>query len=173
MRLAIAALVLASAFAAHAQTPPDSPPDSPAAATQAAPAPAETPGTEAAPAAATGEPPARPTPHPPPAARAPAARAAAPPATAAPAAAAPHPASEYDQQLRELRAQVSRLQSALDAERAAALQSAEEQSGAQAPRGAWGWLAVAAVLALSLGFVLGWRVLDRRIRRKYGGLRIY
>jgi hypothetical protein len=31
----------------------------------------------------------------------------------------------------------------------------------------------AALLALVAGFVLGWRVLDRRIRRKYGGLRIY
>ena len=28
-------------------------------------------------------------------------------------------------------------------------------------------------LALIAGFVLGWRMLDRRIRRKYGGLRIY
>ncbi len=68
---------------------------------------------------------------------------------------------------------MSRLQSELDAERAAALAAAEDLSGAQAPRGAWGWLAVAAVLALATGFVLGWRVLDRRIRRKYGGLRIY
>ena len=30
-----------------------------------------------------------------------------------------------------------------------------------------------AVLALGVGFALGWRLLDRRIRAKYGGLRIY
>jgi len=38
-------------------------------------------------------------------------------------------------------------------------------------RAIWPWaLACSALLA---GFVLGWRMLDRRIRRKYGGLRIY
>jgi hypothetical protein len=37
------------------------------------------------------------------------------------------------------------------------------------------WLAAFAValLALAVGFALGWRMLDRRIRAKYGGLRIY
>jgi hypothetical protein len=37
------------------------------------------------------------------------------------------------------------------------------------------WLVATAVSALTLiaGFVLGWRVLDKRIRAKYGGLRIY
>ncbi len=35
--------------------------------------------------------------------------------------------------------------------------------------GPWGSF----VVALGLGFVLGWQMLDRRIRRKYGGLRIY
>jgi hypothetical protein len=37
------------------------------------------------------------------------------------------------------------------------------------------WLASIAVSVLTLiaGFVLGWRVLDKRIRAKYGGLRIY
>jgi hypothetical protein len=35
-------------------------------------------------------------------------------------------------------------------------------------------LLIAAVLAsLAIGFLLGWRTLDRRIRRKYGGLKIY
>jgi hypothetical protein len=29
------------------------------------------------------------------------------------------------------------------------------------------------VVMLIAGFALGWRTLDRRIRRKYGGLRIY
>jgi hypothetical protein len=173
LRLAVAALVLASVLSAHAQTPPDAPSDTPpAAAPQALPAPDQTPAAEVSPDAATQEKVERPTPRPPPAARAPLARSESQPPPAAPAAAA-HPAAEYDRQLRELREQVSRLQSQLDAERAAALQAAAELSGAQAPRGAWGSLAVAAVLALATGFVLGWRVLDRRIRRKYGGLRIY
>jgi hypothetical protein len=37
------------------------------------------------------------------------------------------------------------------------------------------WLTAIAVSVLTLiaGFVLGWRVLDKRIRAKYGGLRIY
>jgi len=169
LRLAVAALVLASVLGAHAQTPPDAPP---ADAPQAVPAPDQAPAAEVSPEAVTQEKIERPTPRPPPAVRAPVAHSEAQPPAAATAAAA-HPAAEYDEQLRELRAQVSRLQSQLDAERAAALQAAEELSGAQAPRGAWGWLAVAAVLALATGFVLGWRVLDRRIRRKYGGLRIY
>lgn len=169
MRLAFAALVLASALIAQAQTPPDAPP---APAEAAAPAPDQTPGSEVPPAAPAQEPPERPAPRPAPAARAPVARPEAQPATQAPTAPA-HAAIDYDQQLRELRAQVSRLQSELDAERAAALAAAEELSTAQPARGAWLWLAVAALLALALGFVLGWRVLDRRIRRKYGGLRIY
>jgi hypothetical protein len=29
------------------------------------------------------------------------------------------------------------------------------------------------LLALALGFALGWRMLDRTIRKKYGGLKIY
>lgn len=37
----------------------------------------------------------------------------------------------------------------------------------------WRWVAGAAVAGLILGFLLGWRTLDRRIRKKYGGLRIY
>lgn len=43
----------------------------------------------------------------------------------------------------------------------------------QVPRFPWQWLLGAFVLALPIGFFAGWRVLDRRIRRKYGGLRIY
>ena len=37
----------------------------------------------------------------------------------------------------------------------------------------WLWVVACSLIALVLGFVAGWRVLDRRIRRKYGGLRIY
>ena len=37
----------------------------------------------------------------------------------------------------------------------------------------WSWLAGGVAVALALGFALGWRALDRRIRKRYGGLRIY
>jgi hypothetical protein len=40
-------------------------------------------------------------------------------------------------------------------------------------RPVWHWALGSFVVALGLGFALGWYVLDRRIRRKYGGLRIY
>lgn len=51
---------------------------------------------------------------------------------------------------------------------AAAAQGMPPRAPAQRP-----WLLVAALLGLASGFALGWRMLDRRIRRKYGGLRIY
>ena len=41
------------------------------------------------------------------------------------------------------------------------------------PRRGWPWVLAAVLLALCVGFVLGALVLDRHIRRKYGGLRIY
>jgi hypothetical protein len=41
------------------------------------------------------------------------------------------------------------------------------------PRRVWPWALGAALLALCVGFGLGALVLDRHIRRKYGGLRIY
>jgi hypothetical protein len=37
----------------------------------------------------------------------------------------------------------------------------------------WRWVALSAFLALLAGFALGWFALDRRIRARYGGLRIY
>jgi hypothetical protein len=40
-------------------------------------------------------------------------------------------------------------------------------------RPVWHWALGSFVVALGLGYALGWYVLDRRIRRKYGGLRIY
>jgi len=46
---------------------------------------------------------------------------------------------------------------------------AEEEN----PRRVWPWALGAALLALCVGFALGALVLDRHIRRKYGGLRIY
>jgi hypothetical protein len=30
-----------------------------------------------------------------------------------------------------------------------------------------------ALTFLAAGFILGWRVLDRRIRKRYGGIKIY
>jgi hypothetical protein len=41
------------------------------------------------------------------------------------------------------------------------------------PRRVWPWALSAALLAFGAGFALGVLALDRRIRRKYGGLRIY
>ena len=41
------------------------------------------------------------------------------------------------------------------------------------PRRVWPWALGAVLLALCIGFALGALVLDRHIRRKYGGLRIY
>jgi hypothetical protein len=175
-RIAALALLLAGALAAHAQTPPDSasPPPSQAAPESTAPTEAPAPAAEVPqppPGAATpeqAEPAApAPAPHPPPA-RAPQPRAQAAP----PQAASPAPAAEHERLVSELRQEVSRLQSELDAERAAsALQSADEAAVSQ--HRPWGWLALTALFALGAGFVLGWRLLDRRIRRKYGGLRIY
>ena len=37
----------------------------------------------------------------------------------------------------------------------------------------WGWVLGSGAVMLLVGFALGWRTLDKRIRRKYGGLRIY
>ncbi len=37
----------------------------------------------------------------------------------------------------------------------------------------WAWVGGAAILGLAIGFIAGWRVLARRIRKKYGGLKIY
>jgi Bacterial SH3 domain len=40
-------------------------------------------------------------------------------------------------------------------------------------RPTWKWVVGSSAVCLFLGFALGWRALDRKIRRKYGGLRIY
>ncbi len=37
----------------------------------------------------------------------------------------------------------------------------------------WEWIVGSCALTAAIGFLCGWRALDRRIRRKYGGLRIY
>jgi len=98
-----------------------------------------------------------------------------------------------------LKEDLSRLQAQLDAARTsasaasgggAATSTAAPAPAAQdapsAPQGAlfaaaepesarrvWPWALGAALLALCVGFALGALVLDRHIRRKYGGLRIY
>jgi hypothetical protein len=159
LRRALAAGLLSLALAAHAQAPPE------------APSPTETP-TETQPAAsspaASEAPPAETTPRP-----------TKPAAPKTPRALPPAPApaaqeSPRDAELAALRGEVSRLQSELDAERAAALPPPDDSTpGAQPARSPWGWLVATALLALAAGFLLGWRLLDRRIRRRYGGLRIY
>jgi Bacterial SH3 domain len=53
---------------------------------------------------------------------------------------------------------------------AATLFGAQTQS---TPQRLWVWVSVTAIAALGAGFALGWRTLDRSIRRKYGGLKIY
>jgi len=86
------------------------------------------------------------------------------------------------QELERLKQELSRLQGEASAARlapavvhapppdpAAVLTDERAQPG----RAIWQWALGSAVVALLGGFVLGWRMLDRRIRRKYGGLRIY
>jgi hypothetical protein len=46
-------------------------------------------------------------------------------------------------------------------------------SDASSTRPNWRWVVLGSVISLIIGFALGWQSLDRRIRRKYGGLRIY
>jgi SH3 domain protein len=40
-------------------------------------------------------------------------------------------------------------------------------------RKAWVWGSVVALLTFGVGFGIGWWVLDRRVRARYGGLRVY
>lgn len=103
--------------------------------------------------------------------------------------------SAREEEIAKLRANVSRLESELAAARAAASATATPASDpdpvpdtqAEPPRNpslfntqprksggaAWYTVAAGSIVSLLLGFALGWRVLDRRIRRKYGGLKIY
>jgi len=46
-------------------------------------------------------------------------------------------------------------------------------SGEERPRPLWPWTLAAALIGFGAGFGLGAFALDRHIRRKYGGLRIY
>jgi hypothetical protein len=110
--------------------------------------------------------------------------------------------AERTAEVARLKEDVSRLQAQLDAAHstagaapgrgAAALAAAAPEPAASAedsaspppralftgateeiPRRVWPWALAAALLALCVGFALGALVLDRHIRRKYGGLRIY
>jgi hypothetical protein len=88
-----------------------------------------------------------------------------------------------------LKAEVSRLETQLQnpsaGHAAAPPAAAPEEAAAAAPAPlfsaagegaaprAWAWIALSAVLALGVGFALGWWMLDRSIRKKYGGLKIY
>jgi hypothetical protein len=85
-------------------------------------------------------------------------------------------------EVERLKQEVSHLQGeARTAPLAAAAPSNPPAPAATAPadahmqilRPVWPWVLGAAAAALLGGFALGWRMLDRRIRRKYGGLRIY
>ena len=56
---------------------------------------------------------------------------------------------------------------------AAAASAALFSAGEERARPSWPWMLAAAVIAFGAGFGLGALALDRHIRRKYGGLRIY
>ncbi len=86
------------------------------------------------------------------------------------------------QELAQLKEEVSRLRGAASAARIEAPVHQEPPGDPPAtlinepPPGAhplWQWVLGSAFVALLGGFALGWRMLDRRIRRKFGGLRIY
>jgi hypothetical protein len=105
--------------------------------------------------------------------------------------------AERTAEVEKLKQDVTRLEGELAAHRAsptpttpaaARTPSAEEPAAAEQPpheppyfmtppdspaRPVWHWALGSFVVALGLGFALGWSMLDRRIRRKYGGLRIY
>jgi hypothetical protein len=80
------------------------------------------------------------------------------------------------QQLAQARADLKAARSAAAGGQAAAPAAAAEDatdSETQAGHGGLARRIGALLLSVSAGFALGWYVLDRRIRRRYGGLRIY
>ncbi|HEY7997020.1 MAG TPA: SH3 domain-containing protein [Steroidobacteraceae bacterium] len=96
---------------------------------------------------------------------------------------------QSEAEVTSLKAQVSRLEAQLSGasslRAAAPLAAAPEEAApaaqaplfsaageAAAPR-VWPWAVLSAALALVVGFALGWWMLDRSIRKKYGGLKIY
>jgi len=98
--------------------------------------------------------------------------------------------SERTAEVEKLKQDVSRLESDLAAARVVASTPAPaaEPAGPSPPahdapsfmmpadeprRAVWPWALGWSVASLAVGFALGWRMLDRRIRSKYGGMRIY
>jgi hypothetical protein len=95
--------------------------------------------------------------------------------------------AKSEAELTRLQAQVSSLEAQLGAAqtlRPPAAPASEDAAAAPvsalfavpeggSPGRQWPWVLSAAAAGLAAGFALGWRVLDRRIRAKYGGLRIY
>jgi hypothetical protein len=91
--------------------------------------------------------------------------------------------AQSEAEVARLRAEVARLSAApapapRSAPATAAAVAVEEPAplfGAPAPRGplGWAWPLAAGIAGAVLGFLVGWRTLDRRIRARYGGLRIY
>jgi hypothetical protein len=90
----------------------------------------------------------------------------------------------------KLKQDVSRLESELAAARAAPKETPQPAPDSAAPPApiretvflrspdrasptSWPFLLGVAAVMLLVGFVIGWKTLDRRIRQKYGGLRIY
>jgi SH3-like domain-containing protein len=76
--------------------------------------------------------------------------------------------AQRDADVARLQQEVSGLMAQLRAERTPA-----PAPGSDAARRLWPWALGSVLLSLGVGFVLGALVLDRHIRRKYGGLRIY
>lgn len=89
--------------------------------------------------------------------------------------------AEQSEELSRLKLENSQLQDRIGAAAATARVRARAPAAASLPaadtvRAAhplWQWVLGFAAFGLIGGFALGWRMLDRRIRRKYGGLRIY
>ena len=99
--------------------------------------------------------------------------------------------AERTAEVEKLKQDVSRLESDLAAARVAASMPAPTAEPAAASpavrdaaffmtppadqprRAVWPWALGWSAAALVVGVALGWRMLDRRIRRKYGGMRIY
>ena len=96
---------------------------------------------------------------------------------------------QSEAEVTSLKAQVSRLEAQLSGasslRAAAPLAAAPEEAAAAAPAPlfsapgeataprVWPWAVLSAALALVVGFALGWWMLARSIRKKYGGLKIY
>ena len=89
--------------------------------------------------------------------------------------------AQSEAEVARLRAEVARLSAARapPAPQAIARTAPAEEVpplfGAAAPRAArpWAWALAGTLAGAALGFRVGWRALDKRIRAKYGGLRIY